>query len=480
MAQSLYFYDLETSGLSPKSARIMQFAGQRTDMALKPIGEPNNIIVKITPDILPDPGAILVTGITPQKTLAEGITEAEFLKVFHTEIALADTVFVGFNTVRFDDEFMRYTNYRNFYDPYEWQWSDGRSRWDMMDVARMTRALRPEGIIWPFAPDGTPSNRLELLSSVNKLDHKNAHDALSDVYATIEVAKLLRQKQTKLFEYLLKMRDKKEIEKLVLKSEPFLYTSGRYASEFEKTTVAVAVAPHPSQKGSTYVYDLRFDPSPFKDMKPDALAAFMEKYKYEEGELRLPVKQLQFNRCPAVAPLGVLTDENKQRLKINMSDIEQNYSILKAMEDFSDRLQEAIRINEKRRQISFIVDVLDVDSQLYNGFVNEADKTKMRVVRAASQNELADLHLDFNDARLESLLLLYKARQYPASLSADEQISWQEYCRHILLDGGENSRVQKFALSLQEAAQRKDLTQKQKYLLEELQLYAQSILPYDS
>ena len=192
MAQSFFFYDLETTGFDPKSSRIMQFAGQRTDMELQPIGEPVNVMIRLTPDVLPSPDAILVTGITPQQTLVDGLTEAEFLKLFVTEVATPGTIFTGFNSIRFDDEFVRYLHWRNFYDPYEWHWANNCSRWDVLDVVRMTRALRPDGIEWPFAPDGKPANRLEYLTKVNNLDHYKAHDALSDVHATIAVARLIR------------------------------------------------------------------------------------------------------------------------------------------------------------------------------------------------------------------------------------------------------------------------------------------------
>jgi exodeoxyribonuclease-1 len=196
MAASFFFYDLETSGFNPRTQRIMQFAGQRTDLELKPVGEPVNELIKMTDDCLPDVDAVLITGITPQQTIAEGLTEAEFLRIFENEVATPGTIFVGFNTVRFDDEFMRCLHYRNFYDPYEWQWREDRSRWDILDVVRMTRALRPDGIQWPFNLDGKASNRLELLTGLNKLEHEHAHDALSDVEATIAVARLLRNKQT--------------------------------------------------------------------------------------------------------------------------------------------------------------------------------------------------------------------------------------------------------------------------------------------
>src|SRR5437868_10494102 len=211
MAASFFFYDLETSGFSAKSARIMQFAGQRTDMDLNPIGDPVDVLIKLEPDVLPDPDAVLITGITPQQTLADGLTEAEFLTYFYDEVVQDDTIFMGYNSVRFDDEFMRYMHYRNFYDAYEWQWCDGCTRWDLLDLVRMTRALRPEGIEWPFAPDGKPSNKLEYLASVNKLDHASAHDALSDVQASIALAKLIKIKQPKLFDYLLVHRDKRKI-----------------------------------------------------------------------------------------------------------------------------------------------------------------------------------------------------------------------------------------------------------------------------
>ncbi|MCA9339265.1 exodeoxyribonuclease I, partial [Candidatus Saccharibacteria bacterium] len=211
MPKNFFFYDLETSGLDARYQRIMQFAGQRTDMNMQPIGEPINVLVRLSDDILPDPPAVLVTGITPQKTLEEGMSEAKFAKMLSEKVFTPDTITTGFNSVRFDDEFVRTTLWRNFYDPYEWSWKDGRSRWDLLDVVRMTRALRPEGIKWPVREDGKPTNRLELLSAENGLEHTHAHDALSDVEALIGMARLIKDKQPKLFEYLLKLRDKKEI-----------------------------------------------------------------------------------------------------------------------------------------------------------------------------------------------------------------------------------------------------------------------------
>jgi exodeoxyribonuclease-1 len=480
MKESFYFYDLETTGLSPKKDRIMQFAGQRTDNNLEPIGEPDNIYIKITEDILPSPDAVMVTGITPQKTLSEGISEAEFLKYFYDQIAVPNTVFVGFNSVRFDDEFIRYLNYRNFYDAYEWQWSEGRSKWDILDVVRMTRALRPEGIKWPFSSDGKPSNRLELLTDLNKLEHSHAHDALSDVFATIEVAKMIQQKNQKLFEYLLKIRSKKEVDSLVSKGVPFVYSSGRYSSEFNYTTAATVLGAHPEKQGAYLVYDLRFDPEEYSNKSIDELEEMFNN-QYGEGAKRFPVKIMHNNKCPALAPLNVVTEKNWKDIQLEKTTVEQNYLKLAANENLKLKIIELFRRNQQQIQTRFISDEQTVDEQLYDGFFDRGDKNKMRVVRAAEVDDLVDLSFDFDDPRLRSLLILYKARQYPASMNESEQEYWNNYKKNSLnqkqTDG--TSKIESFFKRLEQLAEIHQSDPNKIYLLEELQLYAQSVMTTD-
>lgn len=481
MPKTFFFYDLETSGFHPAKARIMQFAGQRTDMQMKPIGQPVNVLIKLTPDVLPEPDAILITGITPQATLREGLTEAEFLKLFQEQVATPDTIFIGYNNVRFDDEFMRYLHYRNFYDAYEWQWQDGRGRWDLLDVVRMTRALRPAGITWPFAADGRPTNRLEFLTSVNKLDHANAHDALSDVMATIAVAKLIQTKQPKLFDFLLTMRDKRAVAKLVTSGEPFVYSSGKYPSEFEKTTVVTMLTEHPETQGAALVYDLRHDPTTFLKM---TVAELLQAWRYTKDldALRLPVKTLKYNRCPAVAPLGVAADKSTQkRLGLTLEIVSKHLGILRQHKHaFTEKLLKALTqldAEQTKRQTTLVDNQLTVDSRLYDGFVPAPDKQTMRAVRVALPAELDDsLASTFKDERLKSLVPLYKARNYPATLGAEERLAWDGFCRQQLFEGGQSSRLAKYFKRLEELSAGK-LSTNQTYLLEELQLYGQSIMP---
>lgn len=469
---SFFFYDLETSGISPKTSRIMQFAGQRTDMELNPIGEPYNILVKLTDDILPDPGAIVVTGITPQMTIADGINEAEFFKIFIEEIATPGTIFVGFNNIRFDDEFIRYGLYRNFYDPYEWQWKHSRSRWDILDLTRITRALRPEGIKWPFTSDGKPSNRLELLTSLNNLDHLSAHDALSDVLATISVAKLIKQKQPKLFEYFLSVRDKKTIDKFVNDNKYFVYVSGRYSAEYEKLSVVTALGKDPKNQG-VFVYDLRVDPDLFLELDTQQL---YEKWtaKQTDDQPVFPAKIMAFNKCPSIAPLGTLSG-HEERLEIDYKQIELNYKKLTNNQEFYEKILKANqKISEKYNQVDLIIDDSNVDQALYEGFFDNQDRGLANKFITSVPEDLSSYRGKFKDQRLNTLVPLYKARNYFKLLSPDEVGVWEEHKKLKL-----SKDLPIFMKSFNDVAGRQGITDEQTYVLEELKLYVESIVPIE-
>ena len=449
--QTFFFYDLETSGLNPREDRPMQFAGIRTDLSLKQIGDPINVLIKLSEDTLPSPHAIMVTKITPQSTLTDGFTEAEFCKYVMGEIFTPGTMAVGYNSVRFDDEFMRHTFWRNFYDPYEWQWAEGRSKWDLLDVVRMTRALRPEGINWPVTEDGKATNRLELITKENNISHEHAHDALSDVEALISVTRLIKEKQPQLYDWLFKMRDKKAVQKLINleKPTPFVYSSGRYSSEFEKTTVAYPIAP--AKNGNVLVFDLR--------QNLDELLA------QEEPKFFPTVKELKYNHCPAVAPLGVLGHGNGwNKIKLDQATVDKNLKALQAHPDFIERMRTE---NENRDDFP---PAIDSESALYDGFLDNSDKTRCAAVRRATIDELADFHPDFHDPRLPELLLHYKARNFEKSLSESEHKKWEEY-RIARIKSRQNSYIK----AIQDIAAQPDADT---YILEELQLWYQSLLPY--
>ena len=469
MAKTFFFYDLETSGLNARDSRIMQFAGIRTDMDLKQVGEPVNVLVRLNDDTLPSPEAIMVTGITPQQTVSDGLTEAEFSKMLIDTIFTSDTIAVGFNNIRFDDEFVRHLFWRNFYDPYKWSWKEGRSRWDLLDVVRMTRALRPDGIKWPVDEKGIATNRLELIASVNGINHVKAHDALSDVEALISVTKLIRDKQPQLYEFMLKMRDKNEIKKLVNLDykQPFVYVSGRLDAEYNKATVSFPLTA--GKNGNVIVYDLRYDPTPFVDMTAKELgvklyASWDERQ--AEGFVKLPVKELQYNHAPAVAPVGVLSQaDGWSKIKLDEATVSKHKTILLSAPGFAENIRSLYENREEFKKSA------DPESQLYDGFVPDIDKMRIETVRNANEPGLVDFHPNFTDERLEPLLLHYKARNFPKSLSKDEAEIWEKWRSDRI-----NANLPLFIQSLQKISMATTDENKQ-FILQELQLWAESIVP---
>ena len=437
-------------------------------MNLEPIGEPYNLLVALNDDTLPSPDALMVTGITPQKTVEEGYSEAQFARMLSEEIFTPDTIAVGFNNIRFDDEFIRHLLWRNFHDPYEWSWKEGRSRWDLLDVVRLTRALRPEGIKWPLDDKGEPSNRLELITSANGIAHENAHDALADVIALIAVTKLIKQKQPQLYDYLLKMRDKKVVQQLVNVDDkkPFVYASGRYDKEFAKTTVAFPLTT--SRNGGVVVYDLRYDPTPFVELSTEELSKkIFASWEDRQAEdfVKLPVKELQYNRCPAVAPLGVLEQgDGWQKISLDLATVQKHQNILLDNPDFAEKLRTIFENKPAFKKLP------DPEAQLYDGFLNDRDRIRVEAVRNADERELADFHPEFQDERLTPLLLHYKARNFPRSLSEDDLAQWEAWrAQHL------QAQLPQFMASLQRLAP--TATDEQQFILQELQLWAESTLP---
>lgn len=428
--QTFYWHDYETWGANPARDRPVQFAGVRTDAELNIIGDPLMVYARPSPDYLPHPEACLITGITPQQALQEGVSEAEFIATVHAELSQPGTCGVGYNSIRFDDEVTRYTLYRNFYDPYAREWQNGNSRWDLIDVARLCRALRPEGIEWPLREDGTPSFRLEELSAANGLSHESAHDALSDVYATIDLAKLLKQCQPKLFEYALSLRDKRSVAAMldVVTQVPVLHVSGRLPAAKFCSALMMPLALHPENKNSVIVYDLSVDPTPLIELSAEEIAArvFSATADLPEGAERIPLKEIHINRAPIVATAKLLDEAVSQRLQIDMSQCRRHWAQLHKAQGVQEKLQKIFAARQ-------FAESNDPDVMLYGGgFFNGEDKKMMDEVRRATPDILAMQRYHFKDARLPELLWRYRARNFPMSLSDSEREKWRNFCRRCL------------------------------------------------
>ncbi len=415
-APSLYWYDVETFGLDSRYDRLAQFAGQRTDLSLRPIGEPMVLYVRISDDYLPDPLSCTITGITPQEVMEKGIPEAEAIKRINAEFSQPNTTVVGFNNIRFDDEFIRNALYRNFHDPYRREWDKGNSRWDIIDLLRAAYDLRPEGITWPLRKEnGNPTFRLTELTAANNIDQAGAHDALVDVRATIAMARLVLEHQPRLYEWSFSMRQKTRVKEVVQTpfGPPVLYTAPFFTSPKGCSRLIAPITHMRTNPNAILCFDLSKDITPL-------LVAESEDLFSVDGVFTLAI-----NKCPFVSPLSVVSDEIATKLGIDKeaalarhAELKKHTSLLLKGREIEDRYE----------------GVNDVDFMLYDGFFGDADQRRFETIRRTDPKEKLSLHLPFEDPRVADLLFRHVARNWPEALSSEEATRFKSFCANRLLN----------------------------------------------
>jgi len=473
---SLYWYDYETFGADPRRDRPVQFAGVRTDLELNIIGEPLCIYCRPADDFLPHPEACLITGITPQKALTEGLPEVEFISQINDEFSQANTCVVGYNNIRFDDEITRFTLYRNLFDAYAREWQNGNSRWDIIDMVRLTYALRPEGIEWPTHPDGKPSFRLDQLTVANGISHEAAHDALSDVHATIALAKLIRERQPRLYDYVFTRRTKQQIAQLlnVAKPVPVLHVSSMYPSELGCIALVAPLAAHPTNKNEVIVYDLRVDPQSFLTLDASEMSErlFVRQDELPEGCDRLPIKTIHINKSPVVVPANTMSPESAERWKIDVDAASQHLKTIQASPQFIKNIQAVF----KKRKFE---PVTDPDFMLYGGgFFSNDDRARMELVHETEPDQLGSLDLPFDYERLSEMLFRFRARNYPEMLGKEEQIRWDEFRIKRLTSSNSDAgiTIEGFRSVVAGLRQQDNLDHEKILILDELDQYVRFLL----
>lgn len=481
MPDTFYWHDYETFGAVPSRDRPVQFAGLRTDANLNPVGEPLVIFCRPANDFLPHPQACLITGITPQQALAEGVSEAEFIARIHAELSEPGTCAVGYNSLRFDDEVTRYTLYRNFFDPYAREWQNGNSRWDIIDMVRACHALRPEGIVWPDREDGLPSFRLEQLTAANGIAHEAAHDALSDVHATIAMARLIRDKQPRLYDYVLRNRDKRAASAMldIESMKPVLHVSGMFGAQRNNIALIVPLAMHPGNKNEVICYDLMADPATLFDASPEQLREhlYTRTEDLPEGVTRPGLKTLHVNRCPVLVTAKMADPDTAARLGISGELCRRHLAALREYraadpQSFVKKMQAVYAAND-------FPEITDPDRMLYSGgFFSDADRRLMDQVRGSSAQDLAGTSFPFEDERLPEMLFRYRARNFPDSLSTEEQALWEEYRFQRLTeaDAGASICMEEYQQTIESLVESGELSLQQCQLMEQLLEYSDSLL----
>ena len=471
---SFYWHDYETWGANPRIDHPAQFAGIRTDEDLEIVGKPLMIYAKPTADFLPHPEAVLITGITPQQAFQEGVCEAEFFKSIHAEFQRPSTCIVGYNNIRFDDEVTRFGFYRNFIDPYAYSWQNDNSRWDVLDLMRLTHALRPEGMEWPKNDNGIASFKLTDLTAANGIEQLGAHDALVDVKATIAVAKLVKQAQPRLFDFYFNLRHKKTVADLINLARPeiLLHVSGMFPADQGCLAPIMPLLANPSNPNEIICYNLRFSPEALLQLNAEQIQQklYTRTLDLAEGEQRLPLKGVHLNKSPALAPISTLNSKQVEKWQIDWDEIDAHRDLLMSDPGLIGRLTEVYAADRA-------FEAADADAALYDGFIGRDDRLRCNQLLAASAEQLAEWpENSFHDKRLQTLLFRYRARNFPQTLSDDESLRWQRFCQSRLVDGefGAGLTAEQFQQQLLTLAQRETDEREQK-LLDQLSQWAQEL-----
>ncbi|MCF0238224.1 MAG: exodeoxyribonuclease I [Sphaerochaetaceae bacterium] len=417
-ATSFFWYDLETFGLNPFFDRIAQFAGQRTDLDLNPIGDPVILYCKLSADYVPDPQACLVTGITPQVVKEKGIPESEFIEKINNLLGYEGTCACGFNTLRFDDEFVRNALYRNFIDPYEREYKNHCSRWDIIDLVRACHDLRPQGIKWPSPNEkGNPVFKLTEITAANGIEQIGAHDAMVDVNATIDVARLIKQRQPKLFDYYFSLRDKVKVKNLLDTQtipKALLHTSVNFTNPCGCTSLIVPITPHVRKEGTIVCFDLSKDPSEL--LNCDSKDVFRVS----------GVISIAANKVPFIAEEKAIKDEDYKRLGINRQV---------CLGHLDTILRERTALIKKIRSNSEdeFENSKDPDVGIYTKFFSDYDRNLFKTIRTTPPQMRLSLNLKFEDPRCNEMLWRHVCRNYPTVLDKENLGKWKSFAATRLL-----------------------------------------------
>jgi len=469
------WHDYETFGKNTRNARPAQFAAIRTDEHLNEMGVPIELYCQPAPDFLPEPEACLITGITPQHCLKVGIPEHEFADQIFQVLAEPNTIAVGYNTIRYDDEITRFMFWRNLIDPYAREWQNGCGRWDIIDLARVTYALRPEGIIWPRNEQENVSFKLTALTEANGIAHEAAHDAVSDVRATIALAKLIKDKQPKLFEFYFKLRQKDNVNAEIGLAQqprkPFLHLSSMFPAERAHLALVFPLGLHPTNKNEVIVWDCGYDPSELFDLDAVTIQQrmFSRADELPEGIVRLPIKTIHANKSPVVIRnLKVLDEAAQRRCKLDLA-LNLHHAAIAASKIASFDSDIWQQVFQRKFEPG------DVDESLYSGFVGNSDRAQLNKLRLLSPQALAKAQPHFTDQRLPELLFRYRARNYPDTLSENEFETWQQHCaKRLQGDAAGALSLENFFAQLEQLTQNSDANLE---VLQDLRDYAHMIAP---
>lgn len=420
------FYDLETTGLNKAFDQVLQFSAIRTDSAFKEIDR-KNITVRLRPDVIPSPGALITHRISLSEA-QKGLPEYKATCQIHRLLNTPGTISLGYNTMGFDDEFLRFSFHRNLLPPYTHQYNNACGRMDLLPITILFHLYKNEVLKWPVV-NGKPTLKLEHLSGANQLASGRAHEAETDVVATLALTKIFSG-QGEMWRYLTgyfhKATDAERITRLPVahQSRGCNHTTGLLiGSEFgaEQHYQAPVLYIGDSIPYSNQTLWLRLDLPALREATPETIPACSWVIRKRLGDLPIILP-------PHARYLSRLDEERKKCVEDNLAWITNH----------PDLFQEILRYHQRFRYPE--IPDLDPDAALYQmGFLSRAEEPLRRQFHAAEPDAKALLLENFQQEEIRSLAARILFRNYPKAAPASYRAQFNRYLKRVNASSAEEA-----------------------------------------
>ena len=457
MQASYLFYDLETSGLDKSFDQVQQFAAIRTDLDLNEI-ERHEIFIRINPDCIPSPEALIVHRVGIEHCQKIGLCEYEGIKRIHEILNTPHTISIGYNTLGFDDEFLRFSFFRNLLTPYTHQYANQCARADLFPMCALYRWQGSSALEWP-EKDGRPSLKLELINACNDLAQGQAHNAMVDVEATVSLARRLKKCDAE-WQYALgffhKVTEGKRLQKLPRQNEALPPTAmmidGRFGANNLYQAPVLFLGHHRHYKNQTMW--LRLDTEGLETLCPENLTStpWVIKKKQAEAPFFLPMQTRFMER---------MSNEQMTRYETNWLAISKQPSLIQALQEHY--------LNETYPEIENIA----LEASLYQ--IAFPTQTVTQQLAHCHQNELPTEAISLLPEPQKTLGHYLLARNYPERCSETIMTAYHAHCQKAFQSRinhqGKASRTLSETYEALKSCRSQTLDAQQQQLLQELETH---------
>ena len=405
---SYVFYDTETTGIDHDYDQILQIAAVRTDEELNELDR-IELRCRLLPHVVPSPKAMLVTGVKSSQLHAPNLpSHYEMMRKLHEKLtSWSPSLFIGWNTIDFDERLLRQAFYKTLHDPYQTV-RNGNNRTDALRIAQACSIFGPHALKYPVNKKGAKVFRLDQLAPLNGFAHDNAHDAMGDVKATVFICRMMKEAAPDVWSSFMRFSTKAAVLDYVSEETAFCFTDFYFGRP--SSTIVCSFGSDLAEAGGVFTFDLSHDPDQVESFTNDQLDSFVTRSPK-------PVKRLKLNGAPMIAPLYEAPESTKN-LHLSESTLLMRAERLREHTDLQKRIVMALR---RTQEIG--VESPHLEKQIFKGFPDVEDQERMKTFHSVAWEDRSVIVEKFADPRLRAIGRNLIHLERPDLLKAETKLS---------------------------------------------------------